>query len=151
MDPLSVAASVAGLLALAGKITSVLSTASSARTASITATHILNETQSLKYIFTQLKNLMSHPTLARHDRLGMVSVDELVAMLTGCVMVFSELDEELKGLGENDEMGYWDRFKWEQKESTLKKIIERLAVHKASLNFMLTLLVWWVSESFQYD
>jgi hypothetical protein len=57
-------------------------------------------------------------------------------------MAFSELEVELESLGTVDIMGWWNRVKWQQKESTLQRNIEKLVAHKISLNLILTVLLW---------
>ncbi|KAF8540046.1 hypothetical protein BDD12DRAFT_909663 [Trichophaea hybrida] len=94
MDPLSVAASIAGLLALAGKIASTLTTSmSSISSAPDVAIHVRNETESLRAMFAQLQTLLLQQT-PRNNRFSTISVDQLVVVLTGCLMAFSELEVE---------------------------------------------------------
>ena len=95
-------------------------------------------------IFIHLQSLLEHKTCARDGRAAMVSVDHLVVMLTGCVVAFTELEAELDGLGDLDDMGLWDRVMWARKEQTIETMLERLGVHKASLSLMLTILVWYL-------
>lgn len=59
--------------------------------------------------------LLQHTQLEA-DHVAVISVDQLVIMLTGCVMVFSELEAEVNDLGTVDEeVGWRDRVKWVQK------------------------------------
>ena len=143
MDPLSLAASIAGLLALGGKVVSSLTAfVSSVNSAPNIVIHIRNETESLTAIFEQLQNILLQRTFPHVGRTSKVPVDHLVVMLTGCVVAFTELEAELDGLDAVDEIGWWERIKWTQKEPTLKTIVNKLAVHKSSLNLMLTVLLW---------
>ncbi|KAF8533556.1 hypothetical protein BDD12DRAFT_810080 [Trichophaea hybrida] len=141
-DPLSLAASIAGLLALGGKVVSSLTVfVSSVNSAPNIVIHIRNETESLTAIFEQLQNILLQRTFPHVGRTSKVPVDHLVVMLTSCVVAFTELEAELDGLDAVDEIGWWERIKWTQKEPTLKTIVDKLAVHKSSLNLMLTVLL----------
>ncbi|KAF8251919.1 hypothetical protein K440DRAFT_658538 [Wilcoxina mikolae CBS 423.85] len=104
---------------------------------------VLRETESLAAIFGQLQTLLLQHIQPEAGRTAMVSADQLVIMLTGCVVVvFSELEAEMDCLETVDKKaGWWDRVKWAQKQDSLRSIMERLAVHKMSLNLMLTVLL----------
>jgi len=117
MEPLSVGASIAGLITLAGKIVCTLKKFASTVTSAPEIIHdILRETESLATIFDQFQNLLLQHTQLEAGHVAVVSVDQLVIMLTGCVMVFSELEAEVNDLGTVDEeVGWRDRVKWVQK------------------------------------
>ncbi|KAF8244235.1 hypothetical protein K440DRAFT_636383 [Wilcoxina mikolae CBS 423.85] len=130
------------LLVSAGEIASSLTAvASTVTNASQIAYHVLNETEGLRAIFGQLQSLLLLRTPIHTGRTAMIQVDQLVIMLTGCVVAFSELEVEIEGLEKTDEIRLWDRVKWGLKESSLRGIVERLAMYKMSLNLMLTVLL----------
>ena len=149
MDALSVTASVAGLLQVAAKVISVLS---SAVDASATARNVLAEVESLLGIFRQLDDFVvnfADQSMARKSR---IYVDDLVVALTGCVCTFSELDRELEGLRMDDgahgalknRFGAWRSVKWAVKDQDIAKILRNLQMHKTSLNLLLSIYTWLV-------
>jgi hypothetical protein len=101
MDPISLAASVAGILGLAGKLAITISGfVASAQSAPQLATHAVNEINSLVTIFAQLKGL----TLQNSPARNFITVDQLVVVISGCVITLAELDKELEGLEDRDNM-----------------------------------------------
>jgi hypothetical protein len=140
MDPISLAASVAGILGLAGKLAITISGfVASAQSAPQLATHAVNEINSLVTIFAQLKGLALQNSPARN----FITVDQLVVVISGCVITLAELDKELEGLEDRDNMDVWERIKWVNREPTIKALVDRLGVHKSSLNLLLTTLLWY--------
>ena len=148
MDPLSVAASLAGLLSAANKITqALLSLHDSPRLArSVSA-----ETKALSAIFSQLNNFLRHSS----QRMSMTTVEQFVTVLTHCVLTFAELEEEIDGCmcgagetgaGGSSGIALWDRLKWAAREETVKAILADLQMEKASLNLMIAIWSWYISS-----
>ena len=138
MEPISLAASLCGLIE-AGK--QVIRFISSAADASQTARNILREVQTLQVIFRQLQELVSDRGQQNISRRERIYLDDLVATLTGCVCVFSELDGALEGLGTRDGQNptVWNNTKWAVKEESIEKILKNLQMNKCSLQWMLSI------------
>jgi hypothetical protein len=140
-DPLSVAASVVGLLAAGAKLASLLSETASLADAPSSAQAVLTEMReisaALQYLQQFLNGLMNVPA----GRQQYILVEHLEGTLTGCVTTYDELEvfiDDLK-IAPSD-MGVLDRFKWARKEKDVANIVQRLQNHKSSLNLMLTIL-----------
>ena len=140
-DPLSVAASVVGLLAAGAKLASLLSETASLADAPSSAQAVLTEMReisaALQYLQQFLNGLMNVPA----GRQQYILVEHLEGTLTGCVTTYDELEvfiDELKIVP--SDMGVLDRFKWARKEKDVANIVQRLQTHKSSLNLMLTIL-----------
>ena len=146
MDPLSVAASVAGLMQAGAKVIGLLSTAVDAPS---TARNVLVEVEALHGIFHQLSDFIAHIDEHSDAQTSSTYVPHLVITLTGCVCTFSELDAELASLntdggdGPKSELGAWDRVKWASKEQDIAKILRNLQMHKSSLNLFLSVYTRW--------
>ncbi|KAI5843293.1 hypothetical protein BZA05DRAFT_477281 [Tricharina praecox] len=143
MDLLSITASVASVLTLAGEITNSLAAVASTTgsSAPLLMTHVLNGTESLVAIFSQLQSHLLLRTPIFNNHVSQVSLEHLSVMLASCVVTFSELHTELQGLVVRDAaMGWWNRVRWPQREGALQKIVEKLAAHRACLNYILTVL-----------
>ncbi|KAI4162010.1 MAG: hypothetical protein LQ342_004322 [Letrouitia transgressa] len=141
MDPISVSASILGLLGAAAKISEILtSLVSSSRSAPKNAQRLLNEVNDLRLCFCRLQDFVSGFQSGLESRRTMVMVDQVVATLTSCVMAFSELEEVIAWLKSNNSHRADFRIRWMVKEQTISKILERLHSSKVSLNLMLTAL-----------
>ena len=150
MDGISFASSVAGLVLAAGKVIGFLSSMVNAPS---TARGVLAEAQALQAIFRQLVGFTSAPNQQSGARLSRIQLHDLILILTGCVRTFSELDEELKGLGGADYQGAdsvaltkWERAKWAAKDGGIAKILRHLQMHKVSLGLMLSIYSWSVQH-----
>ena len=96
MEPISLAASVWGLLQASEKIISPLASISDAPK---TAANVLIECRALNAMFTQVNDFIAdqdQQSIARNSR---ISLNYLAATLAGCVIAFSELDRVLRSLG----------------------------------------------------
>lgn len=154
-DPLSLAASVTGLISLSAQITSVLySFATSALEARKSVDRVLSEMQTMNSIFSQVQGFIYSASEESSDteRLLMISLDHLVTTLTGCVLIFSQLEKHinelvgLTGLANVAGMAIvWEKVKWATKEPEIGILVEDLQRHKSSLNLMLGIIQWWVA------
>ncbi|KAI5850887.1 hypothetical protein BZA05DRAFT_399098, partial [Tricharina praecox] len=154
MDPLSVAASVAGLLQAGAKVIGFLSTAIDAPS---TVRNVLAEVQALHGIFRQLDDFIVNFAQQSMTRKSRIAIDDLVVILTGCVCTFSELDGELKGVktdyayGTKHQLGAWDRVKWAAKDQDIAKILRNLQMHKTSLSLLLSVYTCSSTQQLQND
>jgi len=155
MDPLSVAASVAGLASAATKIARSLYTfTASMDDAPRLARNVKSETEALSVIFSQLNGFLRNTTHAKRSRMSMTTVDQFITLITHCVLTFAELEEELDAIdlgtdaaekggdGGGGSMRWWDRVKWAARQDVLKEILADLQQQKLSLNLMIGIWTW---------
>jgi hypothetical protein len=141
MDPLSVAASLVGLLAAGGKIISLLSKVTSVTDAPVLAREALTELNDISTALQHLQDFVTGATVVPAERRQHVFLEHLVASLTGCVTTYSELEKIVDSLKiGSSNMGVFDRVWWAVKENEIKSIVQRLQNHKSSLNLMLSIL-----------
>ena len=148
MEPISFAASIIGLIESGKKITGFISSMADAPQ---TAQNVHREVLTLQTIFRQLQGLVSdrgQQSISREER---IYLDDLVATLTGCVCVFSELDGALESLGVQDDTFHqnltaWDKTKWAVKEESIEKSLRNLQMNKISLQWMLTIYLGFVAR-----
>jgi hypothetical protein len=120
MDPLSVTASVVGLLGAARQIASIL--------------------------YKVQSGLKDGIDSAPRRRISMIQVDQLVATLSDAVLTFSELEALVHPLATVSlNPSLVERMKWVWKEDTIGNIMLRLDRHKASLTLMLTIVHWYIT------
>jgi hypothetical protein len=139
MDPLSVTASIVGILAAAAKIAESLqgmvSTAKNAPRVLVALDCEIREFQTaLSSLQTLLADLSSIPT----HRAALIQVEQLVVTLTEAVLTFSELDA-LRG----SKVPVAKRLRWTQAEGNCLKLVERIQRHKASISLMLHIFQWY--------
>lgn len=137
MDPLSVAASITGLLLAGAKITVLLRTLVDAP--SVVQTVVV-EINHFVAVLAQLQQFMRGSLSADHSRASMIQVQQIQLILTGCVLTFSELQSGIDRLG--DRSTFRARVRWVLAESSIQELVQRLRDHKSSLTLILTVLTW---------
>ncbi|KAI4257624.1 MAG: hypothetical protein L6R42_005545 [Xanthoria sp. 1 TBL-2021] len=141
MDPISVSASILGLLGAAAKISEVLTHfIKGVKDAPNLALRTLTEVEDLKICFRQLQHFINADEARRRSHATMVTVDQFVVVLTHAVMTFSELEVAVEGLRPRTASMINGRFKWITKENTISQLLLRLQASKTSLSLLLTTL-----------
>ncbi|KAI1423152.1 hypothetical protein F5Y12DRAFT_716661 [Xylaria sp. FL1777] len=141
MDPLSVAASVVGLLAAGGQVTSLLFTViTKCKDSPTLARSILFEVADISAALGHLQDFISDRTKATSERGNLILLDQLLTTLTGCVTTYSDIQFILTSLDISEDMGTFDRIKWMRQEERLNTLVQRLQSHKSSLTLMLTII-----------
>lgn len=143
-DPLSVAASVVGLLTAAAAICKVLAPyAAAARDTPQIALQVRAEIEEASIALASLQGLASNLAALPTQRTLLIQVDHLVAILTNGVLVFSDLETcvgDLPPLDPSTTPALRRRLQWTKKESDLKPILGRLQGFKASVSMILGIL-----------
>lgn len=139
-DPLSIAVGVVSILTAAAQISSLLinfmrQSSSAPRQAAI----VLTEVTETSGVLSNLQSFLLGTEIANQSQTCLLQVDHVLAIVTGCVATFSELEETL-GRVKMEGMDILDRIKWARKESGIMAIVQRLQTHKASLSLMLNIL-----------
>lgn len=144
MEPLSIAASVVGLLGAAAKISSILTTLlRKTRDAPEFAHNVLREVTDISTTLAQLQEFLVGTRVGQRSRTETIMVEQVIIILTTCVMSFSELEEAVTSLQSNSfNEPLWAKLKWAKKEATMMKLLSRLSSSRLSLNLMLTTLIW---------
>lgn len=142
MDPLSIAASVTGLLTAGAQIASLLQrfidAPSIAQTVGVEIHHFV-------VVLSQLQPFVAGSSSANQSRTSMIEVQQIQIILTGCVLTFSELQAAVAGLSKGDagNVGIRGRVRWALAESSINQLVQRLRDHKSSLTLILTVLTWY--------
>ena len=146
-DPLSISAGVIGILTAAAQISSVLiKFVRSAKGAPHQAQAIITEVNDTSAVLSHLQAFLLGKKFADTSRTSMLKVDQVVDIVSGCVLTFSELEKLLDEL-ETSEMNTLDRAKWARKEAAIAGLIQRLQNHKASLSLILNILNGFVFDT----
>ncbi|KAK6381093.1 hypothetical protein LTR65_001055 [Meristemomyces frigidus] len=140
-DPLSVAASVVGLVtAGAQMITTLYNIGSAIKDAPQLTRAAADELASITVVLQQLQAYVLGKARVSIQRLNLITVEHITATLTGCVVTYSELDVVLKSLNAETGMRAWDRGMWYLKKDKVTEIVQRLQNHKATLGLMLNII-----------
>ena len=141
MDPLSVSASIIGILAATGKVTSILfDLTQQTRNAPKSIHRIKDEVEGFRTTVSQLQEFVLRRQSTSNSRYAMVLVDQLVVVLTGCVLTFSELEVFVTSLRADQDTRVWDRIRWVTKSSAATDLLARVQNHKLSIVTMMTVL-----------
>ncbi|KAK4141247.1 uncharacterized protein C8A04DRAFT_31225 [Dichotomopilus funicola] len=152
-DPLSIAASVAGLLAISSKVIFGLNTFASAISHTPKSLQrVVAEVVAVNRILGEVQRLIAWQSDAERPNnpsLDLVQLDQLVTTLTGCVLVFSELEKHMddlvgmeSGVSGSKPRIVWERMLWTRKEDDIEKLMDDLHRHKTSLSLMLNIIQW---------
>jgi len=150
-DPLSIAASIAGLITISAQVVGIVKELfDKVKDAPETMMRVREEVESMQPIFCQVHLLLNGSGSGlNRGNLTMISIHNLMATLTGCVIVYTRLEKKVNEVcGFNDPTASWrgvgiiaDRVKWGLwRHEEVLVIIEDLQRQKLSLNMMLTIL-----------
>jgi len=149
MDPLSVTASIVGLLGAAGKVAGVLGPLLSTWTdAPRLIRPIQSEVVAAKITLLALQRLLGDLSNISTSRATLIGVDDLITVFMDGVLVFSDLESLVLSLGPgnggNGDMSLRARVKWVQKESDFAAVLTRLQGFKGSMSLILNILQWYL-------
>ena len=145
MDPLSVAASIAGLLSAAGAVTKALAPyIAAARETPKLAVQVNSEIQGITIILSALQGLAQNLGSVPVQRAALIQVDHVVAVLTDGVLIFSDLEDAVRALNPFGDfsvsitrLGLRSRLQWARKESEITSLLARLQGFKSSASLIL--------------
>jgi hypothetical protein len=133
MDPLSITASVVGLLTTTGSVVSILSKVKAAiGDAPRLMDQLLLQVNELETVFSVVNQFLVGITEAPRQRTSMIQVDQLVATLTDAILTFPELGALIAPLGEGSEISMRRRMKLARKD---EKNIQYQAPTRPSQDF----------------
>lgn len=143
MDPLSVMASVVGLLAAAGQVSSILSKVkSSIQDVPRSMEHVISEVKTFETSLSAIQIFIHELSLAQRQRIAMIQVDQLLATLTEAVLTFSELEALVRPFEMDSGKVMKERIRWYWKEDDIFRIMTRLERYKSSFTLMLNIVQW---------
>ena len=148
-DPLSVAASITGLIAVAGQLYVALDGfISNVRDAPSLARTIQAEIKSFRNSLNALHRLLEDPGFRRGKRAALISADYVVVSFTDAVLVFSKLETYVLPLTKFTDFGLGARTRWTRKKRKLNELVGRLQWQKHTLTLQLNILQWSVLIAF---
>lgn len=145
MDPLSAIASVAGIAAAAGEIIKILGPyVTAGKDAPKLAAQLSAEALATQAILSGLERLANEISTSNVTYASLIQVDQLIAVLTDGVLIFSDLETLLGTLPppEPTSPGFrlWAPMQWVRKKGSLAAIYTRLQSFKLSISCILSIL-----------
>ena len=142
-DPLSIAASLAGLLSVAGKISSVvIDFISSINDVPASARAALQTVEEMRVTLSSAKLLMDQLSQMPRERKEMIHVRHLVIIFRESILSMSDLEAIVCLADDGEKASKWDRVKWLLEETKVLRAVERIGAHQSSLSTMLNILQW---------
>lgn len=143
MDPLSVAASVVGLLTAAGKVYTLLDgLVASIKNAPKSMQEAQNEVKHIEVALYSLQRFVLQLDLTKPQRRALIPVYDLTAMLADAMMSFSEFESTLQLLATQNQVR--TVINWANYKKHIDEHLARSQRHKASITMMLKILQWCV-------
>jgi len=153
MDPLSIMASVIGLMAATAKVSKSLTwLTKNLRDAPALANSALLEVEATRAALASLQRflvrLVEGPTTMR--RAAFIQLDQLIAILTDAVLTVSDLERLVGSVPTDDDSAleaitfttFLARTKMVWKTDEISAAVGKLQQHKASLSLLLNIVQW---------
>ena len=143
MDPLSIIASVTGILTVAAKITTVVTNfIQSVGDVPASTRSVLAEVSELSLCLGQLTPFLQGARTAERTRRDGISVEQVVAISTSLVLSISELEKLLDSFKLELPMCALARTQWVRNEERINRLLIRIRASRSSLNLILTIFTW---------
>ncbi|KAH8666239.1 P-loop containing nucleoside triphosphate hydrolase protein [Ilyonectria robusta] len=142
-DPLSLSASIAGLITLSTAVYTTLSNfADRVERAPKSTQEILHAVAEMRLALTSVSGLIDTFQRIPPRRKAMVQLDHLVICVSQAVMTFTDLEMFLSNWPEISMMqsSAWKRIRWALQEDKATRLVKRLSENKASLVLILNIL-----------
>lgn len=147
MDPLSIIASITGILGAAFKISNAASALiSSWKDAPNSLHNIVSEMAALSACLAQLRPFLLRREIAPESRMTAISVEQIVIIASSCVLAVSELQETLDSLEPEKPLSKRVKIRWSSYEKKINMLRSRVQASASSLNLVLTALTCSTAE-----
>lgn len=150
-DPLSIAASVASLVAFTGTVSkSVFQFVTSIKDAPDVARNLVRSLYTLNVALGQIQqNLLDPDFVTETDD---KDVEALQQCLANCTAVFAQLQKRVEDCGLESQGQHllrktWESVKWSFTDDALEDILERVEVEKATLQLLISAFTAFVSNT----
>ncbi|KAK3382735.1 hypothetical protein B0T24DRAFT_21788 [Lasiosphaeria ovina] len=140
MDPLSITASVAGILSAAAQVAKILG---QVKDAPESIKSIVVEVNHIKIVVTALQRFIDRTIRLDPERAALIQIEDVVTILTQTVLVFSELETVVKGASSSSQDAISrlrDRVTWTWQQGAALRLVGQLQQHKTSLSLLLQII-----------
>jgi len=139
MDPLSVTASITGIITAAAQVSTLLGQIKDAPTL---VEAVLTEVDHIKLVFRALQNFLNRASGVTEGRAALIQLEDVVVILTQTVLVFSELETLITPLSNPNKTSFLSRLTWTRVKPGVMRLVSQLERHKTSLVLLLQIIQW---------
>ncbi|KAI8161833.1 hypothetical protein K4K49_013265 [Colletotrichum sp. SAR 10_70] len=142
-DPLSIISAIVGILAAAGKVVEVLGPyVSAAKDTPQIASSVHAEVFNSHIILRALHGLLDNLGTASSSRMTLIPIDDLIAIFTNGVLIFSELEESVLKISQSGGDRFTVRMQWIRRKDDFTALLLRLQAFKSTIMCLLSILQW---------
>ena len=150
MDGISIAASIVGLLSAAATISLTLTDfITRVKEAPKLVNAVLLEISDISACLGQVQSLLLGAGRVNASNQSLLMVDQVVVVLSNCVLIFSELEKLVEGLKPDQSIPATHVLKWALREKAVAGLLSRLQSSKTSLSLMISTLTYSSIEDVQ--
>ncbi|KAI0509384.1 P-loop containing nucleoside triphosphate hydrolase protein [Xylaria bambusicola] len=140
-DPLSIAASVAGLIALSGSIYKIVGDFVERAAHPPQSAHaLLLSVSEMRMVLKSVSDLIDDFLKYPPKRRALVRLDHLIICLTQAVLSFSELEKFVNPWATRTQRSLWQRWKLASQDERISRFNTRLQENKLSISLVLNIL-----------
>lgn len=140
MDPLSITASITGIITAASQVSTLLGRI---RDTPISVAAILTEMEHVQLVFRALQRFIDHTSTVNRQRAALVQVEDVTVILTQTVLIFSKLQALIARLSaDSQHSNRFQRLRWSRIEPGINRLVNQLQRHKTSLSLLLQIIQW---------
>jgi hypothetical protein len=144
MESISITSSIIGIVAAAAKVVQLLRQIGQAvEFAQPAARALISEVHNSTLVLTALQIIFEDPDAIPFRRRDLIHLDQLITTFTNGVLVFSELEAFLLGLGAAEGVMPL-RKTWKRKEEEVTLLSLRIQNFRSSISVILSILQWYV-------
>lgn len=143
MEPISVIASITGVLLGAAQIIKVVSEfIEKEKDAPKSAQSVVLELSDLSLCLRQLEPFIKGTRRAERNRQDCISVEQVIVLSTSLALNISELEKLVDTLKLRQPMSRLAKIRWVMSEGKINRLLSQLRASKSSLNLILTIFTW---------
>ena len=143
MDPISVAASIVGLITAASKVSEALiAFIRIVKNAPKLAHDVLGEVSDISASLGQLQHFLLGTGVSLRSHEDLLKIDQIRVVLSNCMLVFAELEKRVEPLKSDTPNFAGRRLQWTWREQGIQQLLRRLKSSQESLLLMLTTMTW---------
>lgn len=142
-DPLSISASIAGLIALCGQIYYIISGfISNVEDAPRSARSAIAAIEQMKFVLLSVQKLIINRSSVSYERKALIQLDDLIITLTESVITLSDLMSHISPLAADSERTSkeWNQLRSSWQEGKVSHYVRRIELHKMWITTMLNIL-----------
>lgn len=144
MDPLSVTASVVGLLTAAGKVYTLLEGIAAIKQCPTTIHEARTEVKHAELALCSMQRYLEHLDRINPQRSALIQIDDLRVTLADAMLAFSNFEsllQLLSGLARIHVAITWVRY-----SKLIEEHLAKVQRYKTSLTLMLSILQWYITS-----